>query len=89
VLSFYNAFGRLIAVTIDQIIAETKSWPAARVEELVGRLVQTMDGPQIDPDIDQAWKEEVRRRVAEIEEGKVEMIPGEQVSAELRKMLGR
>ena len=34
--------------------------------------------------VDQAWTEEIERRVREIEEGKVELIPGEEVMKKLR-----
>jgi putative addiction module component (TIGR02574 family) len=42
-----------------------------------------------DPVIDQAWKQETRRRVAEIESGAVKAIPGEEVSTRIRKIVGR
>ena len=38
---------------------------------------------------EQAWKEETRRRIAEIESGKVEGIPGDEVSAQIRKRLAQ
>lgn len=40
------------------------------------------------PTIDLAWKQETRRRVAEIESGAVSGIPGEEVSARIRKIVG-
>ena len=42
-----------------------------------------------DTTIDLAWKQETRRRVAEIESGAVTGIPGEEVSARIRKIVGR
>ena len=42
----------------------------------------------IDPKIEKAWGDEALRRIKEIEEGKVKMIPGEQVMAEVRKIVG-
>jgi putative addiction module component (TIGR02574 family) len=35
------------------------------------------------------WKKEIRRRVAEIESGKVKPIDGEVVSARIRKIVNR
>jgi putative addiction module component (TIGR02574 family) len=39
--------------------------------------------------IDAAWRQETRRRVAELESGVVTGIPGEEVSARIRKIVGR
>jgi putative addiction module component (TIGR02574 family) len=40
-------------------------------------------------DIEEAWRIEIDRRVKEIKEGKVELIPGDQVMQELRAQLKR
>ena len=42
-----------------------------------------------DPTIDLAWKQEARLRVAEIESDAVTGIPGEEVSAQICKIVGR
>jgi putative addiction module component (TIGR02574 family) len=55
-------------------------WLYAHEDELLGAS---------DPGIDTAWKQETRRRVAEIESGAVTGIPGEEVSARIRKIVGR
>ena len=36
-----------------------------------------------DPDVEAAWSEEIRRRLAEIDAGTVELIPLEEVRTEL------
>ncbi len=38
--------------------------------------------------MDEEWKQETRRRIAEIESGKVEGVPGEVVMAKARKIVG-
>jgi putative addiction module component (TIGR02574 family) len=76
-------------MTVEQIIEETRGWPAHRVEELVTRLHHVLDPNLSETEIDRAWKEEIRRRVAAIEKGRVQLIPGEEVSARLRKIIGR
>ena len=76
-------------MTVEQIIEEARRWPTDRVEELVTRLNCVLDSNLPQTEIDQAWKEEIKRRVAEIEEGRVQLIPGEEVSARLRKIIGR
>lgn len=49
---------------------------------LRGLLTQTLD-PFSEPDLEAAWSEDIQRRVAEIEAGTVELIPWEEVRAEL------
>ena len=76
-----------MALTMDQIIQEARGWPPEKVGELVGRLTEDLHAS--DPETDAAWKEEIDRRVEEIRSGKVKGIPGEEVSARIRKMIGR
>jgi hypothetical protein len=38
----------------------------------------------IDPRVEEAWRQETRGRIAEIESGRVQGIPGDQVSAEIQ-----
>jgi Putative addiction module component len=37
--------------------------------------------------IEQAWAEEIERRVREVDSGEVELIPGDEVMAEMRALL--
>jgi len=54
-------------------------------EILSGELVYEVR--KADLEIEKAWTEEAERRWKEIEEGKVETIPGDQVLAEARRRL--
>ncbi len=77
-----------MAMTLDQIIAETLRLPKEQVAELVDRL--TMDLHQsVDPALEAAWKKATRRRLDEISNGTVQGIPGEEVSARIRQIVGR
>jgi putative addiction module component (TIGR02574 family) len=38
--------------------------------------------------VEEAWGREIDRRLTEIESGKVQGIPGDQVMAEVRKIVG-
>jgi putative addiction module component (TIGR02574 family) len=49
-------------------------------------LWEELDGPA-DPDVDAAWLAEVQRRDKEIEDGRVEMIPAEEVFRKLEALL--
>jgi putative addiction module component (TIGR02574 family) len=74
-------------MTVEQIVAEARQLPRAQKSELFDLLlVESFAQP--DPEIDAAWRVETRRRIAEIESGKVQGIPGEQVMAELRQIVG-
>ena len=42
-----------------------------------------------DPDVEAAWADEIRRRLARIESGEDQLIPWEEVRAELRAKLSR
>ena len=75
-------------MTPDQIVEEASHWPPEQLAELVDRLTLTLHHA-VDPEIDGGWKRETRRRLAEIESGKVQPIPGEEVSAKIRRIVGR
>jgi putative addiction module component (TIGR02574 family) len=56
---------------------------------LIDRLVETLDDAPPDKGVDEAWADEIKRRVDEIRTGKVKMIPGEEVLRELAKKISR
>ena len=76
-----------VPMTLNQIVEETRHWPPEKVGELVGRLTEDLHAS--DPETEAAWKTEVDRRVEEIQTGKVQGIPGEEMSARIRKIVGR
>jgi putative addiction module component (TIGR02574 family) len=77
----------LMPLTPDQIVEEVRHWPQSRVTELLDRLTSTLHTDS--PTFEAAWKQETRRRIAEIESGAVQGIPGEEVSTRIRKLVGR
>ena len=52
---------------------------------LIDRLVESLDDAPPDEGVDEAWADEIKRRVDEIRAGKVKMIPGDQVLREMTK----
>ena len=76
-----------VPITLDQIIEETRHWPPEKVGELVGRLTEELHTS--DPEIEAAWKSEIDRRIEEIQTGKVQGIPAEEVFVKARRILGR
>lgn len=75
-------------MTIDQIVAEARQLSSEQVAELLDRLAAELHGGT-DAKIDEAWKTETRRRIAEMESGRDPGIPGDEVMTELRRIVGQ
>ena len=73
-------------MTLDQIVEEARLLPSEQVAELVDRLSHRL---QLDAEVEESWRSETRRRVAEIEADSAQSIPGLEVSARIRKIVGR
>ena len=71
-----------------QIWEEAGQLSAPERAELAEKLVGSLNFSEED-EIQQAWAAEAIRRRDEVRSGKVQTIPGEQVLAEVRQMLGR
>lgn len=54
--------------------------------EIAGALFESL-GPTPEPEVDEAWRAEIRRRLAAIDSGQAEWIPWEEVRAEFRSRL--
>ena len=55
---------------------------------LAGLLIESLEG-EADPGVEQAWVEEVERRIAEIDSGAVKTIPWKTVRRNLIRRLGK
>jgi putative addiction module component (TIGR02574 family) len=77
-----------MSMTLEQIMVEARQLPREEISQLFDLLlVESFAQP--DYEIDVAWRAETRRRISEIECGQVQGIPGDQVMAELRQIVGR
>ncbi len=77
-----------MAMSVEQIVREARQLPQEQAAELFDRLlVETFTQP--DPEIESAWRQEIRRRIADIESGREPGVDGDEVMAELRKITGR
>jgi putative addiction module component (TIGR02574 family) len=74
-------------MTLDQIVEETRQLPTDVVAELIDRILLARHGG-IEPEVQAAWKTEIDRRMAEIQEGKVQGIPVDESLARIRKIVG-
>ena len=74
----------MVAMTRDlnELFQEAARLPERDRATLAGLLIESLE-PAPEPDVEAAGSKEIARRVAEIEAGTVEMIPWEEVRAEL------
>jgi putative addiction module component (TIGR02574 family) len=76
-----------VAITLQQIVEETRNWPPEMIGELLSHLTEDLHVSE--PEVKSAWQSELARRVQEIEEGKVQGVPGDDISARVRRVIGR
>lgn len=68
-----------------EIIQEAGSLPVEERAIVIDSLLQTLN-PQ-DREIERAWVETAKRRLAELRSGSVKPIPGDEVFAKIRERL--
>jgi putative addiction module component (TIGR02574 family) len=68
----------------DKVVDKALELPADARISLVDRILASLNLPTR-PDIDRLWAEEAERRVAEIDRGEVDLIPGEEVFDRIRR----
>ena len=74
-------------MTLKELYTETRQLPREQAAELIDlMLVDAFSHPE--PELEAAWGREIDRRLAELESGQVKAIPGEQVMAEVRRIVG-
>ncbi len=72
---------------VSEIVEEARQLPYGERTELIEQLIA--DGAKHpDPEIEKAWGDEAMRRLKEVEDGKVLLIPGEEAMARVRKSIG-
>jgi putative addiction module component (TIGR02574 family) len=74
-------------MTVEHVLAETSRWPSEQVEKLFESLLMS-NYHLPDPAVDTAWAEEIKRRIDDIESGRELGVPGEEVMARVRKIVG-
>jgi hypothetical protein len=75
-------------MTVEQIVRETSQWPADTVAELVDRITLAKHGG-LPPEREAAWAQTAARRSEELDSGKEKLLSGSEVSARIRKIVGR
>ena len=67
---------------LNEVLKDAVQLPERDRAALAGLLIETLD-PVSEPDVEAAWSEEIKRRLAEADAGTVELISWEEVRAEL------
>jgi putative addiction module component (TIGR02574 family) len=80
-----------MSLPLERLEAAALELPRSERARLAQRLLESLDDEAVeDPaEVEKAWEEELRRRVAELDSGSAELIPAEQVFADLRARKGR
>jgi len=74
--------------TSEEIFRDAMTLPPDARAELTERLVENW-AREISPEITSAQLAEVRRRIAQVESGEVELIPGDEALARVRNLLAQ
>jgi putative addiction module component (TIGR02574 family) len=83
-----NRTGRysFFMATSEEIFRDAMALPPEARAELTERLVESL-AQDISPEITSEQLAEVRRRIAQVESGEVELIPGDEALARVRNLL--
>ena len=71
----------------DELMNEAMSLPVELRAQLIDKLLKSLNPAQAE--IDELWAVEAEKRVADIEAGQVQPIPGEEVFEKVRKRLNQ
>jgi putative addiction module component (TIGR02574 family) len=76
---------------LDELEAQAMKLPPLERGELIHRLLVSLDGePEGTPEeIAKAWDEEIARRVADMEAGRTEWVPAEEVFREIDSIIAK
>jgi len=70
---------------VDELSRKARALPPEERVRLAEELLATVQ--EVDPEVEAAWDEEIRRRSEEIDSGKAKLIPAEEVFAEVRRLI--
>lgn len=73
-------------LTLDQLISEATALPDAAKAILIDKIVESMTG-QIERDVLMEGVQKAQERIAEIDSGAVQTIPGDIAFAQIRQLL--
>jgi putative addiction module component (TIGR02574 family) len=77
-----------VSARLDELKEEAAKLSDSERAELALTLIDSLEDPTSDSDVEQAWRAEVERRAAELMRGEVQATPGDEVFARVRRHLG-
>ena len=72
---------------VSELLKKALALPPEASAALAGSLLESLDDEPADEGVEAAWSEEIKRRIEEIDSGKVQMIPYEEVRRRLAALL--
>ena len=72
---------------VSELLKKALALPREARAALAGSLLESLDDEPADEGVEAAWNEEIKRRIEEIDSGKVQMIPYEEVRRRLAALL--
>lgn len=78
---------RIVAEELKQVLVQALALPEDDRFALIEALSESLS--RDDEDLSPEWKSEIESRIAQVGRGEVELIPGEQVDAEIRALLAK
>lgn len=75
-----------MSTLVEELSQKARQLPPEERIQLAEEPLATVQ--EVDSEVEAAWDEEIRRRLAEIENGTAKLIPAEEVFAEVRRILG-
>jgi putative addiction module component (TIGR02574 family) len=76
-----------MSTLVEELSRQALALSTAERVELAEKLLATVQA--VDEEVEAAWDEEIKRRIAEIDDGSAKLIPAEEVFAELRRLIAR
>ena len=74
-----------MANLVEELSSQARKLPAADRVRLAEELLASVYEP--DDEVEAAWEEEIRLRIADIDAGTAKLIPAEEVFAQVRRLL--
>ena len=73
--------------SVKELYEEASTLVEKQRANLAGLLLESLESDR-DPDVEQAWTDEIKTRIAQIDNGEVDLIPWEDVKREMYERIG-
>lgn len=77
----------MLALNANRLLGEVDSLPVDLKMKLIEKLLHSLNPSK--PNIDELWKNEIERRMEEIESGEADLVDGADVFQKIHKRLAR